>query len=200
MPALFPAQLSFGLNSSLLSLVRNPLTGRFISPYPSLSHFMRGFESHASHLLLGTLSTASSSWESFFVPVAVSPHLSWMEITGFTPIVDCITALWMGLTGASCSGSPCTASSGNPLPLEMHPWVARAFFSVCVPWALPHNHRGQLAFRNPFPPLFANLGAWNFWHWSQQPGLEFGTIEFHCVSIITHFNAVFCYFWRLLRA
>lgn len=93
---------------------------------------MQGFESHASHLLLGRLSIASSSWESFFVPVAVSPHLSQTGITGLTPAADRIAALRMGLTGALCSSSPRAASSGNTLPLEMHRWVARGFFSARV--------------------------------------------------------------------
>lgn len=94
----------------------------------------------------------------------------------------------------------CSPSESN-LPLEVHYCIARAFFSMYVPWVIPHRHYGQLGFRNAFPSLlFATSGAWNFWHWSQQHDLVFGTIEFHCVSIITHFKAVFCYLWRLCGA
>lgn len=123
-PALFPAQLSFGLNLSLLSLVCNPLTGRFISPYPSLSHFMRGFESHVSRLLLERLSIAS-----FFVPVPASPHLSWMGITGLSPLQIALQhCRWS-------SPVPCAvAARAQPL-LEM-PCLWKRTIGLHVPFSL----------------------------------------------------------------
>lgn len=73
------------------------------------------------------------------------------------------------------------------------PSLWRSISRLCVPshifvlWGVLHK---PVVFyvKNPFPArLLANLGAWNFWPWSQQRDLEFATTEFHHTSIIAHF-------------
>lgn len=95
-------------------------------------------------------------------------------------------------TLASCPPTPMAARWWRSLALETHSWGCVCAFFSCLRAA---RGRGQLAGKNPFSPLrFANLGARNFWHGSQQHDLEFNAIEFLHAAIIAHFWAVACYF------
>lgn len=84
-------------------------------------------------------------------------------------------------------------------PAGGDPWLWKCILGVVrVPFSRVRVPRGAVVSRQakiPFSPLrFANFGARNFWHGSQQHDLEFSAIEFLHAAIIAHFWAVACSF------